>query len=307
MTDTERTALLQKTKRVSFREESKKADSSPRFPPPARPRLDDERPQLYTSLSNVLKEYVSSDSQRTLALRKPGVGPAAFLIRDAVLTEVENPAAGAYDPYHDEHNVFRNAVSVWCRRLCARRSLVYTWRAAAWVLCLLTFFEPPPWCREEDGGGCHELLAAKGPPAAGEDESAEDIVVDYYPNTGTSLLLTQQESHVIEAICLVVLYIYTLLRIGRDGMSLRIFLRRGRGQPQRIGQLICLLILAAGLLLEHWTHFDFSWSHAYFRLILVITFSTGARRDMMVVLHMLPVRASRPVVYFPETNCVAHA
>ena len=47
-----------------------------------------------SSFRRVLESF--SKSEREEALRIEGVGPAAFLIRDAVLGEVENPAEGPY-------------------------------------------------------------------------------------------------------------------------------------------------------------------------------------------------------------------
>lgn len=49
-----------------------------------------------SSISQVLQRFTRSERDR--ALQKEGVGPAAFLIRDAVLGDVENPASGACAP-----------------------------------------------------------------------------------------------------------------------------------------------------------------------------------------------------------------
>jgi hypothetical protein len=86
-----------------------------------------------------------SRSERDDALLKEGVGKAAFLLRDAVLEDVENPAKGAFDPYanmNDEREQLRSAISVFCHRLCSSRPLVNLFHAACSCLVLLTFVEP---------------------------------------------------------------------------------------------------------------------------------------------------------------------
>lgn len=52
-------------------------------------------------LAGFYKELTKSERE-LLALKRPGVGKAAFLIRDAILGDVENPAKGTYNPYANE-------------------------------------------------------------------------------------------------------------------------------------------------------------------------------------------------------------
>jgi hypothetical protein len=239
-----------------------------------------------------------SKSERDQALQIQGVGPAAFLIRDAVLgQEVENPAEGEYDPYlhlHEEHNMLKNTVSVACRRLCSYRPLVRFLRLTAWTLILLTFIEPPAWCHSgfsgssafEAGASCTEILSATGIPAAGDDEVDTTTTtmkeVYYYPSS-RAMLLTRHQSAMVETMCLIIMSIFKLLRIGRDGMSWTIYTRRvGYSHINRYLQLVCIIFMSLGLLC------DYPNFNPFFRLVLLATFLTGVQRDVILLAQMLP-------------------
>lgn len=227
------------------------------------------------SIRAILRNF--SRSQRDKALNKPGVGQAAFLIRDAVLGEVENPAEGAYNPY-DSKDSLRSELAVFCGRVCANRALVQSMYAIVWFLVLLTFVEPPHWCRKhgDDGEGCRVLFEAEGPPADGSGGS-----VQWYPNS-KSMLLSVKQSNALEAIFLGVYALYTVLRIGRDGLDLFIYLRGGTAQVNRLVQLACLAFLIAGLAT------GFTIYHPYARLLILITMLPSAQRDLRVLVNMLP-------------------
>jgi hypothetical protein len=248
---------------------------------------------------NVLNHYKASDSQRERALSKEGVGAAAFLIRDAVLGETDShdPACGVYDPYQHPEKRFFNNISIASRRLTSYRPLLHFMRAVAWTLVLLAFIEPPQWCRESETNtassdssisstttesestlsGCPAYLAAEGIPA----DNSSDKPVSYYPNSG-SLLVTASQSNTIEAVCLALISLFLLLRLGRDGMSLTRYLRVGQSRVNRVVQVTALIMLIVGLLTDYRPH------HPVARLVLLATFLPGCQRDLKVLINMLP-------------------
>ena len=183
------------------------------------------------------------------------------------------------------------------------------------LLILLTFFEPPHWCRNfrldmvlPDGqqqelllGGCDTIFRLSGTPAlfSAYNSTIENEIVEYYPNTATAIWLTVSQSHLLEITFLTTITIVMALRIGRDGCSLPIYLRRSAGttiQRNRISQILCIVVLFIGVYLEHRTHDEtFTKLHPYIRLILLYTFLGGTQRDIQVLIGMLPVRFLYPV------------
>ena len=185
-------------------------------------------------------------SERERAVKK-GIVEAAFLIRDAVMGEKENPSKGTYDPYINPENSIRNMFSLVFRRILSLRPLRQSLIASAWILVILTFIEPPRWCARGEGElECHELFKLKGPPPGGNHTLPESEWVEYYPGS-RSILLTEQQSNIIEYICISFISIIILMRIGRDGCSLKTYLRRGPAQWSRITQIISIVILVIGL------------------------------------------------------------
>lgn len=201
--------LIRKTSSVRF---SERVDSSDReegqIPTPS------ERALLRTSSS--ISSYIFqkfTQSERQEALKCEGVGAAAFLIRDAVLGE-DNTLTGFYDPYDNPDYEIRNVVSVVCRRLVSYPPLMRVETAFVWLLIFLTFIEPPVWC--QDGhleGSCESLLSMQGIPA-GQEEDPDAVSVLYYPNS-KSMLLTLNQSRVVEWVCLGVIGLFMLFRFGR--------------------------------------------------------------------------------------------
>lgn len=229
-------------------------------------------------LSTILHHL--SGSERDTALEKPGVGHAAFLIRDAVLGEAENPAAGAYDPYDNLESAWRNEISVVCRRICANRWFLYSMRICVWTMLVLTFVEPPHWCRNTEGhatDGCDVLLYKMGSPVGGDDQTE----VQYYPNS-QSMFLSVSQSRVVEWVCLAFVWIFSLCRLGRDGLSIQIFFRRSTAQTSRLVHSVSMLALTAGLVTHR------SLFNPYFRLLLVMAFERGTHREVKVLINIIP-------------------
>ena len=211
------------------------------------------------SASSFMRHF--TDSERLEALEKPGVGAAAFLIRDAVLGDTENPAEGAYDPYKNPDHFLQNLISVWCRRLCSMRSICRFMNGVVWALALLSFFEPPPWCfhipslLEDDDddnfdtimtvGHCHIVMSMRGPPAT-EDNTTSTEEVEYYPASG-ALLLARYQAEYVEFFCLAMITIFLMMKIGRDGCSLKRFLRPGPAQMSRASAFFSAVALVVGM------------------------------------------------------------
>jgi len=268
-----------------------------------------KRPKLRTlakfASSDWFQSYSDSERRRH-ALHASHIGAAAFLIRDAVLgDQVEDPAEGAYDPYQSANETdfekFRNSVALLCRQWCP--SAVKPLWTALTLLILLTFLEPPHWCRDDYSlpfAGCENYLWAKGVPATTASTTSSTAsttennqVVEYYPNTG-SMWLTVGQTHATEALCSVVIAIILLMRLGRDGLSLPIYLRKSSVRINRTLQIVCLLLLWTGMILEHFHSQgkadSYTQFHAYYRLVLLASFLRGTQREMDVVMDMLPVR-----------------
>lgn len=196
-----------------------------------------------------------TDSERDKALEKQGVGEAAFLIRDAVLgSEVENPAEGAYNPYQNQDHVFKNAVSIVCRRVCAIRAVRRFTYAVVWMLVVLSVIEPPAWCFHIPGlegdahtftaGHCPRIMALHGPPADDPDSGKD---VQYYPNSAP-FLLSRYQATILETFYLVMITLSILLKVGRDGLSLTRYLRKGRTRMTRLVEIFAVALLALGLI-----------------------------------------------------------
>ena len=178
-----------------------------------------------------------------------GIVQAAFLIRDAVLGESENPSKGTYDPYMHPGNPIINLVSLIFRQILSYRLLRQFLYGSTWALALLTFVEPPRWCRiPSKGDNCQALFSLQGPPAIIANETAvmADEVVDYYPNS-RSLFLSTSQSTCLELSLVSFVSLIILLRIGRDGCSLTRYLRHGPAQLVRLFQVVAVVLIYIGL------------------------------------------------------------
>lgn len=243
----------------SFRKsESAVSSRSVRFDDDSSRRSETQRPSLHPfhSASSYLEHFTQSERDR--ALKQPGVGKAAFLIRDAVLGTTENPTEGTYNPYENPDAPLRNTISILCRRVCASRGFRKFIYFVVWILVVLSFFEPPAWCFDipgletsaedaMDAGHCHRIMALRGPPA---DDPTSKEHVEYYPNA-TVFLLSKKHAVIYEYICLVILAINILLLIGRDGCSLSIFFRNGRARLPRLAVTTSVLFLMMSLLVAN--------------------------------------------------------
>lgn len=230
-------------------------------------------------------------SARDEALQREGVGRAAFLIRDAVIGEdAENPAEGAYDPYEYQSSEFelRNTISIVCHRICSYRPVLRFFRATCWILVLLSFIEPPSWCEipgrddsssEDSLATCSVLLNSYGIPAGSNGTSEH---VQYYPSTRANRI-SKSQSLQVETVCVIIILLVLLLRIGRDGMSLTRFFRKGPSRLVRVTQLGSLLMLITGLVVGQTRH------HVYARLLIALSLNDfGTHREIRSLIRVLP-------------------
>lgn len=208
----------------------------------------------FRSASSYLEHFTQSERDR--AFKQPGVGKAAFLIRDAVVGSTENPSEGTFNPYENPNTPLKNTISIMCRRACASRPSRKFIHAVVWVLVALSFFEPPAWCfnmpgvdvAEEEAlavGHCHKIMALRGPPA---DDPKSKEEVEYYPNS-TFLLLSRNHAIIIESVCIFILLIYILMLFGRDGCSPARFFRASRAQLSRVCASISTIALGVSLII----------------------------------------------------------
>ena len=177
---------------------------------------------------------------------KKNVGKAAFLIRDVIVDDWSVAMNWTYNPYDHENSKLSNKVSMFCRVVLSNYWVGSLIHLVSWVLVLLTFIEDPGWCRNLEGG-CDNILNMRGVPAFGEDY---EVDVEYYPNVNTNWL-DPYESHCVEWTCAVILFLYVLLLIGRDGLDISKFLRTAWGlNGYKLLLAISVFCLILGLIFE---------------------------------------------------------
>jgi hypothetical protein len=122
--------------------------------------------------------------------------------------------------------------------------------AVVGILVVLSFIEPPAWCFHIPGlevdadmftaGHCPIIMALHGPPA---DDPDSDKDVQYYPNSA-AFLLTQYQATILEIACILMIGLFILIKIGRDGLSLTRYLRKGRTRKIRLFEITAVTLLA---------------------------------------------------------------
>ena len=229
-----------------------------------------------------------SHTERQRALKLLGVGPAASLIKDAVLGYQDAPYEGTYDPYANPEAFLRNALSIFCGRLVA-----YNWAKsllldANWVLFILSFFEPPHWCRDSDldivqpylnvsgneYGDCEIILDARGTTADGEENQA------YYPNWNVMWLSISQSMHV-ELICILMISFYLILKLGDDGFDLYLFFYPGYKRWAHSSQITTLVCLLLGIVTGNTT------LNPFFRMIILGSFLRNFQTEFWTMTKMV--------------------
>lgn len=244
------------------------------------------------SMSSRLMSRLSS-SQREHALVNLNIGPAARLIRDAVLGERSPP--DWYDPYsdHDTHP-FKSFLSLLCARLVAHRSMNRLLKTTVWIMTLLTFIEPPSWCRDNydlpltetespstvgSFGTCGFILTARGDAVDGTEN------VQLYPNS-SAMWLRPRHSRIVESVCLVILLLFMIFHFGKDGMSLKRYFQPGYMRRIRVFRLITMAALCYGV----WSK-ETSFS-PFFRLFLLGTYLKSFQKELNSFVRLLPQAAT---------------
>ena len=232
----------------------------------------------------VTSAWRESKTRRQKALEKDGVGPAAFLIRDAFLGLLENPSEGAYNPYIHPESPIINNIAIFCHRLS---SITPVRRILNWTIALLvmvTFVEPPNWCLNHSIGSCDAVFLLKGPAAENPSET-----VQYYPNTNTNYL-TEFQAVVVESFLVSILWLYLLICIGRDGLSVKRYYRPGGAQRVRVVETFALTMLTMGIIADFATGFTCPRLFApYWRLIILISFSRKIQREIETMFRLVSV------------------
>lgn len=237
-------------------------------------------------------------NERQEALKEPGVGHAACLIKDAVTGRQDAPFEGYYNPYLNKDMSCRNMMSVIGGRLVIQLD---GWvKFACWILFLLTFFEPPKWCRDashiqsvvddyykdaeqaysnisstEEYGDCKILLNAHGTTADLEENQ------QLYPNSGT-MWLTISQSKIIELTCVFVITMFMILRFADDGFDPRLFFYSGYKRLAHSIQCLVLVGLLVCTVVEDTTY------NPFLRMLILGSFLRRMHRELRTFLKMIP-------------------
>jgi len=231
-------------------------------------------------------------TKRQRALKLLGVGPAASLIKDAVLGYQDSPHEGTYDPYENPDAFVRNTMSIVCGRLVGYNWVKNLLLGANWVLFILSFFEPPHWCRDSnldivqqnlnfigsEYGDCKIILDARGTTVDGEENQA------YYPNWNVMLLSISQSNHV-ELICIVMIFSYLILKLGDDGFDLSLFFFPEFKRWVHSSQIVILVCLVLGILTGNTT------LNPFFRMIILGSFLRKFQIEFLTMMKMIPEMA----------------
>ena len=232
-----------------------------------------------------------SSAERRHALEVLGVGPAASMIKDAVMGYQDAPYEGFYDPYANPGAEVRNMISIICGRFIA-----YNWAkklllGANWTLFILSFLEPPQWCRDSSFeivrenpnislnkyGDCQVLLNARGTTADGEEYQ------EYYPNWN-AMWLSLSQSEYVELSCIFVIFLYMILKMGDDGFDLRLFFYPGYKRWVHSAQIILLVCLLFGIMI------DYTVLNPFFRMILLGSFLRNFQKEFLTMMKMVSFR-----------------
>ena len=242
-------------------------------------------------ISRRLISHLSSRERDDALTRNEGLGPAARLIRDAVLGE--RSPVDLYQPdSEDEHHPWQSFVAIVCARLVAYRWINQVVQGRAWILVLLSFVDSPPWCQHNedislvenatiDGsyGTCGIILEATGTAVDGTED------VHLYPNA-SSMWLTPGQSNLVEGVCLGVLVLFMGLEFGKDGLSLERYFQPGSLRTIRSFRLVFTMCLLFRLWIKDTTYSPF------FRLFLLGTYLKSFQKEVDSFIRLLPQAAT---------------
>ncbi|CAJ1945081.1 unnamed protein product [Cylindrotheca closterium] len=220
------------------------------------------------SVSTYLDEAIGSERQHEIEK----VWPAAHLIRDAILGEIDEPYDGWYDPHSNPANKMKNKCSLICIRAESRINGLIA--VTMWTLILISFFEPPHWCRvlgldtDHRYGSCGAVLEATDP----SDES-----ISYYPNFGL-MMLTEHQAHTLQLICVLILVSRILIRIGRNGFEMWRFFHPEIRYANSLRLLSLILLCFKGTVMFH----------PFLRLLLLGSYLKDCQKEIVSLVKLIP-------------------
>lgn len=264
-------------------------------------RESDSISSMVASIGRIFEPFDSSE--RRHALKVMGVGPAAFMIKDAVMGYQDAPYDGFFNPYADPDARVRNMLSVNCGRIIASHWAINLVLGANWVLFFLSFFEPPHWCRDSsleiakrnmnnslsEYGDCQLLLNARGTTIDGIENQ------DYYPNWNV-MFLTISQSKRIELSCISIIFAYLVLKLGDDGFRFQFFFYTGYKRFVHSLQITMLLCLCLGVT------FDFHILHPFFRMTLLASFLRNFQKEFLTMAKMVSFGCQRVDLFYLNHN-----
>ena len=220
------------------------------------------------SVSTYLDEAIGSERQHEIEK----VWPAAHLIRDAILGEIDEPYDGWYDLHSNPENKLKNKCSLICIRAESRINGVIA--VTMWTLVLISFFEPPYWCRDlgrdtsHRFGSCGDVLEAHDP---------NDDSISYYPNFGLTML-SENQAYNLQLICVLILASRLLIRIGRNGFEMWRFFHPEIRFVNSLRILMLVLLCFKGI----------TMLHPFFRLFLLGSYLKDCQKEILSLVKLIP-------------------
>ena len=286
-------------------------------------------------LKNKSEEYgeikkALSWSQEVMSSRSvehSDVTAAALLLRDAVVLSKDTTLMSHTD-YLTSATATSEAVSENSKLMIKTARRILNLRFVSTLLTIsiiglvtISFIEPPAWCinftsydstSNSTLEGCSAALNMKGIPAFYVDDT-EAKIQDYYPSTRIDYL-SVKEAFLFECFFVFYITLHTLLCIAKDKFSLRNFLmwdfnfekvdnltvkRVKQIRIFRALRLVCLAFLVKGLLVQAlFSPLQHKVFAVYLRILLLISFSEGVQRELIIALKMIPSLSSVAVVLF---------
>ena len=241
---------------------------------------------LRYTLSELLESFSSTD--RDLALKENGVGPAAAMIKDAVLGYQDAPYEGFFSPYSNPNARIQNFISIVCGRCIAYDLVNNLVLGASWALFILTFLEPPQWCRDSsleivqgvmdnsftEYGHCKIILQARGTAADGEENQY------YYPSYD-AMWVSVSQSRQVELSCVFIIFCYMILELGKDGFHLPLFFYPGYKRLVHSARIIISVCLVVGVVTDN------AILNPLFRMILLGSFLRNFQTEFWTIIKMV--------------------
>lgn len=254
------------------------------------------------------------DVLRTYRVNNDEVMLAASYLRDAILLTRSSSVSEYVDQYYTAHLDGDSTISHLSRRILKYRLVKSLVHGCVLCLILLSFIEPPSWCSNFNDGDetganyCDLVLKKKGIPSFYSNNSEPEIQ-DYYPNTGTNILNTNQ-SFMMEKFLVWVIAVYLIMKFSSYNFSMRKYFAMDAYSTTsmtsyaltvknlkmssfvRIVQSSSIVLLIIGLRSTYRP-----WS-IFLRIIVFITFSETAQEQTLIAAKLVPTLLSVSTVLF---------